>query len=162
MLLSPRAIDAVSEVTTPADFYRGSHGLIYKAALDLYAAGKPVDAITLSDELERAASSTRSAAAPGSTSSRRSSRRPRTRATTPGSSATMAILRGLVRAGGEIAPARLRAGRREVPRGRRAAEQILFDLAQQAHDRHDFDHVGRVARRDAYDEMVELPSSGPT
>ena len=53
MMLSPGAIGAVSEVLSASDFYRASHGSIYKAALDLYAKGEPVDAITLVDELER-------------------------------------------------------------------------------------------------------------
>ena len=53
MMLSPGAIGAVSEVLSASDFYRASHGSIYKAALDLYAKGEPVDAITLCDELER-------------------------------------------------------------------------------------------------------------
>src|SRR5262249_61908410 len=53
MMLSPGAIGAVSEVLSASDFYRASHGVVYKAALDLYAKGEPVDAITLCDELER-------------------------------------------------------------------------------------------------------------
>jgi replicative DNA helicase len=52
MILSPGAIGAVSEVLSASDFYRGSHATIYRAALDLYAKGEPVDAITLVDELE--------------------------------------------------------------------------------------------------------------
>src|SRR5881296_1279401 len=52
MMLSPGAIGAVSEVLSAGDFYRQSHGTIYKAALALYAKGEPVDAITLADELE--------------------------------------------------------------------------------------------------------------
>src|SRR3954468_7084271 len=53
MLLSPGAIGAVSEVLDASDFYRESHGRIYRAALSLYAKGDPVDAITLVDELEQ-------------------------------------------------------------------------------------------------------------
>src|SRR5439155_21950151 len=53
MMLSPGAIGAVSEVLSASDFYRASHATIYRAAIDLYAKGEPVDAITLSDELER-------------------------------------------------------------------------------------------------------------
>src|SRR5919205_4562636 len=53
MLLSPGAIGAVSEVLDAGDFYRESHGRIYRAALALYAKGEPVDAITLVDELDR-------------------------------------------------------------------------------------------------------------
>jgi replicative DNA helicase len=53
MLLSDRAIDAVAEHVTAADFYRASHGTIYTAALALHNAGEPVDAITVSAALER-------------------------------------------------------------------------------------------------------------
>src|ERR671921_1069617 len=52
MLLSPGAIGAVSEVLDAGDFYRESHAKIYRAALALYAKGEPVDAITLTDQLE--------------------------------------------------------------------------------------------------------------
>jgi hypothetical protein len=38
----------------PGDFYRESHGRIYKAILSLYVKGDPVDAISVSDELGRA------------------------------------------------------------------------------------------------------------
>jgi hypothetical protein len=55
MMLSPLAIGAVTELTnlSAADFYRESHGHIYKAILALYAKGEPVDAITVVDELDR-------------------------------------------------------------------------------------------------------------
>src|SRR6266498_240778 len=52
MMLSPGAIGAVSEILDAGDFYRESHAKIYRAALALYAKGEPVDAITLVDELE--------------------------------------------------------------------------------------------------------------
>ena len=53
MMLSPLAIGAVTESTklTAGDFYRESHGHIFKAILSLYAKGEPVDAITVVDEL---------------------------------------------------------------------------------------------------------------
>src|SRR5918992_5173724 len=54
MMLSPGAIGAVSETLDASDFYRESHGTIYRAALGLYAKGEPVDAITLVDNLEEA------------------------------------------------------------------------------------------------------------
>jgi replicative DNA helicase len=53
MMMSPAAIDAVSELVTPQDFYRESHGIIFRAALALHAASEPVDAITLTDALEQ-------------------------------------------------------------------------------------------------------------
>jgi replicative DNA helicase len=49
MMLSPGAIGAVSEALDASDFYRESHGKIFRAALALYAKGEPVDAITLAD-----------------------------------------------------------------------------------------------------------------
>lgn len=48
-----RAITEVSEILSPQDFYRESHGTIYKAILDLSAAGEPVDPITLADYMQR-------------------------------------------------------------------------------------------------------------
>jgi len=52
MMLSATAIGAVTEILDPGDFYRESHGLIFRAALSLYGKGEPVDAITLADELD--------------------------------------------------------------------------------------------------------------
>ena len=53
MMLSPLAIGAVTESTNlgAGDFYRESHGHVFKAILSLYAKGEPVDAITVVDEL---------------------------------------------------------------------------------------------------------------
>jgi replicative DNA helicase len=53
MMLSPGAIDAVSEVLDAGDFYRESHAKIYRAALALFAQGEPVDATTLENQLDK-------------------------------------------------------------------------------------------------------------
>src|SRR5947199_10702228 len=53
MMLSSGAIGAVSELVDASDFYRESHGAIYRAVLALYGKGEPVDAITVVDELDR-------------------------------------------------------------------------------------------------------------
>ena len=53
MMISPGAIAAVSEILDAGDFYRESHAKIYRAALQLYGKNEPVDAITLTNELER-------------------------------------------------------------------------------------------------------------
>lgn len=53
MLLAPAAIETVADILDPADFYRESHGRIYRAALQMYARNEPVDAITLTGELEQ-------------------------------------------------------------------------------------------------------------
>ena len=48
MMLNALAIGAVTESTnlSASDFYRESHGHVYRAILSLYAKGEPVDAIT--------------------------------------------------------------------------------------------------------------------
>src|SRR5476649_2815155 len=52
MMLSSNAIEAVSEILDAGDFYRESHAKIYRAALDLFQRGLPVDAITIADKLD--------------------------------------------------------------------------------------------------------------
>src|SRR5581483_9901093 len=109
MMLSPGAIGAVSEILDASDFYRESHAKIYRAALALEQRSEPVDAITLADELDR-----------------------RGELDDVGGRVRIheiATLRGLVRAGSEIA--RLgweRPG--ETPDLVDQAEQLIFELSQ--------------------------------
>ena len=51
MLLSREAVLEVSEVLSGADFYRPAHETVYRTILALHGAGKPVDAITVTDAL---------------------------------------------------------------------------------------------------------------
>jgi replicative DNA helicase len=53
ILISANAMATVVEILQPSDFYKASSGLIYKAALELYARGEPVDAITVTDHLDK-------------------------------------------------------------------------------------------------------------
>lgn len=53
MMMTPGAIDTVAEIVEEGDFYRGSHAKIFVAAIALHEMGEPVDAITLTNELER-------------------------------------------------------------------------------------------------------------
>jgi replicative DNA helicase len=53
MMISGNAIAAVTETLDAGDFYRESHAKIYRAALQLYGKNEPVDAITLTNELEQ-------------------------------------------------------------------------------------------------------------
>jgi replicative DNA helicase len=54
MLLNEQAVITVSEVIVdPGDFYREAHGTIYRAILALLNRSEPIDAVTVSDELER-------------------------------------------------------------------------------------------------------------
>src|SRR5438105_10417978 len=128
MLLSPGAIGAVSEILDAKDFYRESHAKMYRASLALYAKGEPVDAITLTDELEergeledvggRVRLHELAALVPATANASHYARIVRETAT----------LRGLIRAGGEIS--RLgwdRPGEAGDLVDR--AEQIVFDLS---------------------------------
>jgi replicative DNA helicase len=53
LLLDREAVGFVLDVLRPEDFYRGDHRVIYQAILDLYNAGKPVDLVTVPEELRR-------------------------------------------------------------------------------------------------------------
>jgi replicative DNA helicase len=130
MMLSPGAIGAVSEVVSASDFYRESHGTIFRAALALYQKGEPVDAITLVDELEergelegvggRARVHELAALVPATANAAHYAR----------IVSEMATLRGLIHAGGEIA--RLgweRPGETADLVDR--AESVVFNLAQE-------------------------------
>src|SRR3954454_5671159 len=132
MMLTPGAIAAVSEILTSdgREFYRESHEKIYRAALGLYAKGEPVDAITLADELdERGELETvggkfriheLASVAPATANAHHYAQIVRETAT----------LRGLIRAGGDIAQLGWdRPG--ETTELVDRAEQIVFDLSQQ-------------------------------
>jgi replicative DNA helicase len=139
MLLSPGAIGAVTEILSATDFYRESHGVVFRACLALYQQGEPVDAITLVDSLEergeleqvggRARIHELAALVPATANAAHYARIVR----------EMATLRGLVRAGAEIA--RLGQDRPgETTDLVDRAEQIVFDLAQQRVTS-DFSHI---------------------
>jgi replicative DNA helicase len=129
MMLSPGAIGTVGEILDAADFYRESHAKVYRAALALEQRSEPVDAITLADELDRRGELDQAggrvrihelaALVPASANVAHYARIVH----------EMATLRGLVRAGSEIA--RLgweRPG--ETPDLVDQAEQLVFELSQ--------------------------------
>jgi hypothetical protein len=105
MMLSPLAIDAVCEKTPlrAADFYRESHGHIFRAVLALHAKREPVDAITVVDELDRHERLEQAGGSTASTSSRRSSPQQANAAHYARIVVEMATLRALIRAGNDIA-----------------------------------------------------------
>jgi replicative DNA helicase len=157
MLLSPGAIGAVSEILDAGDFYRESHGKIYRAALALYGRGEPVDAITLVDDLDergdleaiggRVRIHELAALVPASANAAHYARIVR----------EMATLRGLIRAGGEIA--RLgweRPG--ETPDLVDRAEQVVFELAQ-ARVTGDFSHIESLLK-ESFERITALYESG--
>ena len=135
MMLSPGAIGAVSEILDAGDFYRESHAKIYRAALALYAKGEPVDAITLTDELEerseleavggRVRIHEVAALVPATANASHYARIVRETAT----------LRGLIRAGGEI-----------------------FDLSQQRVSG-EFTHIDQLLK-ESFERITQLYEAG--
>jgi replicative DNA helicase len=157
MMLSPGAIGAVSEIVDARDFYRESHAKIYRAALALYAKGEPVDAITLTDELEerseleavggRVRLHELAALVPATANAAHYARIVRETAT----------LRGLIRAGGEIS--RLgwdRPG--EAGDLVDQAEQIVFDLSQQRVTG-EFTHIDALLK-ESFERITSLYEAG--
>src|SRR3954463_10934104 len=153
MLLSPGAIGAVSEVLDAGDFYRESHAKIYRAALALYAKGEPVDAITLVDaleergELEGVGGKGRihelAALVPATSNAGHYARIVH----------EMATLRGLIRAGSEIA--RLGYDRPgETTDLVDRAEQMVFEVAQ-ARVSTEFAHIETLLK-ESFERITQL------
>jgi replicative DNA helicase len=158
MMLSPGAIGAVSEVLSASDFYRGSHATIYRAALDLYAKGEPVDAITLVDELERRGEledvggrvrvNELAALVPATSNAAHYARIVR----------EMATLRGLVRAGQEIARLGLEREGMAAEELVDRAEQVVFDLSQER-EIGEFTHIEDLLK-DSFERITALYEAG--
>ena len=53
LLIDKDAVIEVADILQPADFYRGHHGTIYRAVLELYERREPVDIVTVAEVLER-------------------------------------------------------------------------------------------------------------
>jgi replicative DNA helicase len=158
MMLSPGAIGAVSEVLSASDFYRESHARIYKAALDLYAKGEPVDAITLVDELERRGQlediggrvriHELATLVPATSNAAHYARIVR----------EMATLRGLVRAGQEIARLGMEREGHAAEELVDRAEQVVFDLSQQrVHT--EFSHIEELLK-ESFERITALYEAG--
>ncbi len=157
MMLSPGAIGAVSEVLDAGDFYRESHAKIYRAALGLYARGEPVDAITLVDELGersdldavggRGRVHELAALVPATANAAHYARIVR----------EMATLRGLIRAGGEVA----RLGWERPGDARELvdqAEQIVFELSQNRTST-EFSHIEALLK-ESFERITQLYEAG--
>ncbi|RDI75911.1 DnaB: replicative DNA helicase [Gaiella occulta] len=157
MLLSPTAIGAVTEILDASDFYRESHGTIYRAALALYGKGEPVDAITLANELdergelERVGGSAKiaelAALVPAASNAEHYARIVK----------EMATLRGLVRVGQEIT--RLgqdRPGQTTDLVDR--AEQMVFELASERVSG-DFAHIESLLK-ESFERIMHLYEAG--
>lgn len=157
MLLSASAIGAVTETLDASDFYRESHGTIYRAALALYAKGEPVDAITVADELdergelERVGGSAKiaelAALVPSTSNAEHYARIVK----------EMATLRGLVRVGQEIQRlGQNRPGQTTDLVDR--AEQLVFELAQERVTG-DFAHIEALLK-ESFERIMHLYESG--
>jgi replicative DNA helicase len=103
MLLAEAAVAEATEVLKAEDFYRGGHGEIFAAMLDLYQGSDPVDQVSVCDRLDQRGSLEQvggrpavfalAEAVPVVTNARRYAEIVR----------EMAMLRGLIRVGTEVA-----------------------------------------------------------
>jgi len=157
MLLAPGAIGAVSEILKADDFYRQSHGRIFNAALGLYGRGEPVDAITLIDELDKRSDLDSVGGRP---------RIHELAALVPASANAahyarivheMAILRGLITAGQEIAGLGYDRPGETVELVDRA-EQIVFALSQ-SRVTSEFSHIEQLLK-ESFERITALYESG--
>lgn len=130
LLIDVQAWDTVGDMLIPRDFYRRDHQLIFEAIGGIVESQGPVDAVTVSEALERrgvlteagglAYLATLSRDTPSAANARAYAEIVRERA----------LLRALVSAGGEIAAAGLN------PEGRSAAdlvdhaERLVFEIAE--------------------------------
>src|SRR5438105_8336119 len=157
MLLADTAIGAVAEIVDADDFYKPKRGKIFKAALDLYAKGEPVDAITLVDfldergELEEIGGRVRihelAGIVPATANAAHYARIVR----------EMSLLRGLIRVGEEIA--RLGWDRDgEMTELLDRAEQTLFELSQSRVST-DFSHVEALLK-ESFERITALYEAG--
>ena len=157
MLLSPGAIAAVGEILSAGDFYRESHGIIYKTAIALYSRGEPVDWVTVVDELEKrgdleaAGGKARVAelavSVPATANAAHYARIVR----------EMGVLRGLINVGGEVA--RLgweRPGETEELLDR--AEQAIFQLSQ-TRVTSEFSHI-ELLLKESFERITALYEAG--
>ncbi|MGH7921690.1 MAG: replicative DNA helicase [Candidatus Dormibacteraceae bacterium] len=53
LLLDQTALSRVFEIVQPEDFYRENNGQIYRAAIELFRDGEPIDQVTLADQLQK-------------------------------------------------------------------------------------------------------------
>jgi replicative DNA helicase len=157
MLLAEGAIGAVAEILNPSDFYRQTHGTIYRAALDLYSRGEPVDALTLVDYLDKT----------GHLEEIGGRERIHEIATLVPAAANaahyarivheMATLRGLINVGQEVARLGFeRPG--ETPELVDRAEQLIFDLSQ-ARVTTDFARIDELLK-ESFELITQLYEAG--
>jgi replicative DNA helicase len=157
MMLSPGAIGTVAEILDGRDFYRESHGVIYRAAVALYAKGEPVDFLTLADELDKlqqleavgGAEKIQELAAlvPAVSNAAHHARIVH----------DMATLRGLIRAGQEIAQLGFdRPG--EIVELVDRAESTIFALSQQRVST-EFEHIDELLK-ESFETITKLYEAG--
>jgi replicative DNA helicase len=157
MMLSSTAIEAVNDVIDAGDFYRESHAKVFRAALELYQHGQPVDAITIADKLDELSQledvggkdriHELAALVPATSNARHYAKIVR----------EMATLRGLTRVGEQIQQLGWeRPG--ETPELVDRAEQMVFDLAQHR-IRGSFEHVEALVR-ESFEQITRMYESG--
>jgi replicative DNA helicase len=150
-------VGTVGEILDASDFYRESHAKVFRASLGLWQKGEPVDAITLTNELEergqledvggQARVAELAALVPSTSNVEHYARIVK----------ETAMLRGLVRVGQEIT--RLGQERQgEVQDLVDRAEQMVFELGQQR-ETSDFSHIDALLK-ESFERITQLYEAG--
>ncbi len=157
MLLSPTAISSVTEILDASQFYRESHAKVFRACIHLFASGEPVDAITVADELEERGELD---AVGGRVRVHELARLVPTTANAAHYARIvreMAVLRGLISAGGEIAQLGWdRPGDSHDLLDK--AESIIFDLSQDQVTS-EFSHIEALLK-ESFEKITQLYEAG--
>ncbi len=158
MMLSPDAILTASEMLTPESFYARQYGIFFKAILEIYNAGKPVDSVTILEKLKemQAPPEIRNArfiaelieSVPSSTSIRSYAKIVRDNA----------IKRELIRANEEIATECYK-GAIDTPGILELAEKKIFDIVQSGGTGEGLTPISRIVM-DVLDNIQRAQKSG--
>ena len=158
MMLSPDAILTASEMLTPESFYARQYGIFFRAILEIYNAGKPVDSVTILEKLKemQAPPEIRNArfiaelieSVPSSTSIRSYAKIVRDNA----------IKRELIRANEEIAQECYK-GAIETPGILELAEKKIFDIVQSGGTGEGLTPISKIVM-DVLDSIQKAQKSG--
>ena len=158
MLLAEAAVAEATELLKAEDFYRGGHGEIFAAMLELYQGSEPVDQVSVCDRLDQRGSLEQvggrpavfalAEAVPVVTNARRYAEIVR----------EMAMLRGLIRVGTEVAQLGY-----DRPGDTRElldmAEQKVYEIAQTGNSGEDFTAI-KQPLDEAFHRLTLLFESG--
>ncbi|MBC7246883.1 MAG: replicative DNA helicase [Actinobacteria bacterium] len=157
MLLSQEAILEISEIVAPEDFYKEAHAIIYRAALQLFASGEPVDPVTLSESLRAQGNLEKVGDRPYIVNLMSSVPTPANARYYAEVVSKLATYRRLIEAAGKVAAVGYRAPE-DIMEALDEAEDIIFNVAQ--HRRKDNVKLMKEVMEDTFEELERIAEGG--